>query len=66
MTWVRLPDLQSGFPPTISKPVDRELWRQDHEGLWHPNLRNTAFVIFPSNLIIVIYGNFGKNFQHES
>jgi hypothetical protein len=66
MMYVRLPDLQRGFSPTLNQPVDPELWRQGHEGFCRPNSRTTALVIFPSNLIIGFYGNFGKIFQHQS
>src|SRR5260370_13121267 len=51
MRSTQLPDLQRGFPPDISKPVQNgEPCRQGHESL-RPNLRGIVFAIFPSTMI---------------
>ena len=63
---IQLPNLQSGFPPDISKPVHREPCRQGHEQFF-PTSRDIDFVIFPSNMInatlFIIYGKSDKFFN---
>jgi len=55
MTSTQLPDLQRGFPPDISKPVQNgDPCRQGHE-LFRPNLKDLDFVISPSTMINAIF-----------
>src|SRR5258708_3757750 len=55
MTSTQLPDLQRGFAPDISKPVQNgEPCRQGHE-LFRPNMRDKDFVISPSTMINTIF-----------